>query len=106
MKLFFDMSSVLWTGLLAGKDAEGVEVQHGSRKVTVNTCAYGYENVVNSMNAAIKEFNCVPMDVVMVFEGRDSKKRRTLIDTSYKANREGDKDSRPPEAYVQFNLIV
>ena len=56
MKLFFDMSSVLWTGLLAGKDAEGVEVQHGSRKVTVNTCAYGYENVVNSMNAAIKEF--------------------------------------------------
>ncbi len=105
MKLFFDMSSVLWTGLLAGKDAEGVEVQHGSRKVTVNTCAYGYENVVNSMNAAIKEFNCVPMDVVMVFEGRDSKKRRTMIDTSYKANREGDKDSRPPEAYVQFNLL-
>ena len=105
MKLFFDMSSVLWTGLLAGKDPEGTDVQHGSRKVTVNTCAYGYENVVNSMNAAIKEFNCVPMDVVMVFEGRDSKKRRTLIDTSYKANREGDKDSRPPEAYVQFNLL-
>ncbi len=105
MKLFFDMSSVLWAGLLADKDAEGVEVQHGSRKVTVNTCAYGYENVVNSMNAAIKEFNCVPMDVVMVFEGRDSKKRRTMIDTTYKANREGDKDSRPPEAYVQFNLL-
>lgn len=105
MKLFFDMSSVLWAGLLADKDAEGVEVQHGSRKVTVNTCAYGYENVVNSMNAAIKESNCVPMDVVMVFEGRDSKKRRTMIDTTYKANREGDKDSRPPEAYVQFNLL-
>ena len=105
MKILFDMSSVLWSGMLVGKDVEGLEVDHYDRKVWVNTCAYGYENVVNSMNAALNEFGCSPVDAILVFEGHDSKKRRCMIEATYKANREGDKDSRPPEAYVEFNKL-
>ena len=105
MKILFDMSSVLWSGMLVGKDMEGLEVDHYDRKVWVNTCAYGYENVVNSMNAALNEFGCSPVDAILVFEGHDSKKRRCMIEPSYKANREGEKDSRPPEAYVEFNKL-
>lgn len=105
MNIFLDASSILWTGLFAGTDVEGLDVQHGGRKVHVNTAAFGYENVVNSINSALNEFNLTPMDLIMVFEGKDSKKRRCMIDTSYKANREGEKDSRPPEAYVEFNKL-
>lgn len=105
MRLILDMSSVLWNGLLAGKDGEGYDVQHNGRKVTVNTAAYGYENVVNSINAALADFGLSPINMVMVFEGRDSKKRRCMIEPTYKANREGEKDSRPKEAYEEFNKL-
>ena len=105
MNIFMDMSSIIWTGLFAGTDVEGIDVQHGGRKVHVNTAAFGYENVVNSINSALNEFNLTPMDLIMVFEGKDSKKRRCLVDTTYKANREGEKDSRPPEAYLEFNKL-
>jgi DNA polymerase I-like protein with 3'-5' exonuclease and polymerase domains/5'-3' exonuclease len=105
MRVAFDCSSVLWTGLLVGQDVEGQVVEHNGRKVNVNSAAYGYENVVNSINAALNEFNCVPVDMIWVIEGRDSKKRRVMISGDYKANREGEKDSRPPEAYVEFNKL-
>jgi 5'-3' exonuclease len=105
MRVAFDGSSVLWTGLLVGQDVEGQVVEHNGRKINVNSAAYGYENVVNSVNSALRESNGVPSDMIWVIEGRDSKKRRVMIEPTYKANREGEKDSRPPEAYVEFNKL-
>ena len=103
MKILFDMASVMWTALRAGKDsADGVSVQHNGREVLVNSAAYGYENAVNHMVAVIDSWRLAPKDCVLVFEGKDSKKRRCMIDPMYKNKPDRDK---PPEAYIQYNLL-
>lgn len=102
MRIFFDMASVMWTGLRAGKDVEGVEVVHNGKTMLVNSAGYGYENCVNHIVSALKRWNLTPKDMVMVFEGKDSKKRRCMILTEYKAKRD---DNKCPEMYVQYNLL-
>ena len=103
MKILFDMASVMWTALRAGKDsADGVSVQHNGREVLVNSAAYGYENAVNHMVAVIDSWKLAPKDCVLVFEGKDSKKRRCMIDPMYKNKPDRDK---PPESYIQYNLL-
>ena len=103
MKIFTDMSSLMWTGLLAGTDPEALHVTSDDGKTTtVATCAYGYENTVNSLVKALNEFNLAPKDLVMVFEGRNSTAMRKLINSSYKANRA----KRVPEAYEQFSMLA
>ena len=102
MRIFFDMASVIWTGLRAGKDVEGIEVVHNGKTMLVNSAGYGYENCVNHIVSALKRWNLTPKDMVMVFEGKDSKKRRCMILTEYKAKRD---DNKCPEMYVQYNLL-
>ena len=54
MKILFDMASVTWTALRAGKDeADGIYVNHNGKDVLVNSAAYGYENAVKT---AIEKF--------------------------------------------------
>ena len=101
MKLAVDLSSVLWNCLLAGKDPEGFEVEFEGRKVNVNTANYGYENVVNSITAAMGSVGVTPKDVILVPEGMNSKAPRLMIDPLYKSGR----DSRPPEAYLEFQTL-
>lgn len=100
-KIIIDMSSIMWTCLLVGKDVDGVPVNHNGREVWINSMMYGYENAVNSIVSCMKEHGNVPQDLILVFEGKDSKQRRCMIDPTYK----GRADSRPPEAYIQFNLL-
>lgn len=100
MRLAIDMSSFMWTSLLVGKDKEGIEVNHNGREVWVNSAEYGYENLVNMMTAAMRDADAVPMDTILVFEGKDSKRKRTMLDPLYKSG-----DSRAPEQYIQFNLL-
>ena len=101
MKLLLDMSSVMWTSLSAGTDVDGIVVVQDDKKIVVPTCAYGYENAVNMIVAALREQGLQPRDMIMVFEGKDSKSRRCMIDPTYKAGR----GKRVPEAYEQFNLL-
>jgi len=101
MKLLVDMSSVIWTSLSAGTDVDGIVVVQDDKKIVVPTCAYGYENAVNMIVAALREQGLQPRDMIMVFEGKDSKSRRCMIDPTYKAGR----GKRVPEAYEQFNLL-
>lgn len=101
MKLLIDMSSLIWSSLLAGKDPEALDVEHNGKKVQVNTCAYGYENAVNSLVKSLKDWNTTPKDLIFAVEGIDSKKRRAFIDPRYKSGR-GD---RPLEAYAEFNRL-
>ena len=50
MRMAFDMSSVLWTGLRSGKDeADGIYVDHNGKERLVNSAAFGYENAVGFM---------------------------------------------------------
>ncbi len=100
MKLAFDMSSVMWTSLLVGRDMDGSQVDHNGKQVHINTAEFGYENAVNLINAALAEYDASPIDMVMVFEGRDSKSKRCAIDPLYKSG-----DSRPPEAYLEFQKL-
>ncbi len=98
MRIAFDMSSVMWTALLQGKSVDGLEVVHEDRKVWVNDWTHGYERAINMMKAALDQFRLAPRQMILVFEGKSSKKQRLMIDASYKETR----DTRPPEAYEQF----
>lgn len=101
MRIACDMSSICWTALLVGKDVEGSEVTHNEKSVWVNSAAYGYENAINMILAAMNQKACTPKDLILVFEGMQSKKRRMNISSDYKLTR----DSRPLEAYSEFNKL-
>lgn len=87
MKLIFDLSSILWTCLLVGKDKEGKETEVDGRKVYVNSVMYGYENVVNLIVSVLKEQVCTPIDCIFAKEGLNSKSRRLMINRTYKIKR-------------------
>jgi DNA polymerase I-like protein with 3'-5' exonuclease and polymerase domains/5'-3' exonuclease len=105
-RIAFDMSSVMWTSLLVGKDEEnGREVPHPTnpdKKCWVNSQAYGYENAINMMVSPMSAYRITPINTLLVFEGMASKKPRLAIDPNYKAGR--DKD-RPKEAYDEFEKL-
>lgn len=101
MRIAYDMSSVIWTCLLAGEDKEGYSVDFEGKSVKVNSAAYGYENAVNSMLASMKMANCQPRQMILVVEGLNSKSRRLACSPDYKAKR-GD---RPQEAYAEFHKV-
>lgn len=100
-RLALDLSSLLWTCLRTGKDAEGKEVEHNGKKVWVNTAMYAYEFAVNSVVAALKELDLTPIDMIIVREGLMSKSPRIAIFPEYKAGR----DDKPNEEYEQFQNL-
>jgi 5'-3' exonuclease len=104
-RLIVDLSSVLWSCLLVGKDTEfGYEVPftlEGSdveKMVHVNSAQHGYENSVNHFVALLDKAKLVPMDMVLVVEGLHGKLLRQNILPEYKAKRD-----RPEAAYTEFN---
>ena len=103
MKIAIDMNSVLWTALLAGVDPEHIEVfdPEQNKNIKVNTAAYGYENAVNSINHSLGLLGGTPIDMLMVFEGMNSKARRLFIDRDYKSKR----GKRVPEQLFQFQEL-
>lgn len=99
-RMIVDVSSVIWSGLLAGKDAEfGKTVEFNGKQVNVNSAEYGYENAVNHTLAAMKNFDLQPSQLLFVVEGPNSKTLRRSMLPTYKE----DRDTRPPEAYEEFN---
>lgn len=100
-RVFIDLSSIVWTNLLAGSDPEHMLVMFNEKDVKVNTWQYGYENAINNLVKMLRDTGTVPSQLVFAKEGMQSKFRRCAIDSSYKASR----DSRPPEAYEQFSLL-
>lgn len=99
MKLAVDMSSLLWTCLSVGEDAEGQKIEFNGRRIQVNTAAYGYEFCVNSLLSSMAIARCQPKDIIMVFEGINSKSSRLAINAEYKVTR----SERPPELYSEFS---
>jgi DNA polymerase I-like protein with 3'-5' exonuclease and polymerase domains len=102
MRLAFDMASFCWTGLNAGEDKEnGRKILHEEKLIQVNSAIHGYERAMNSMISAMKQVGVTPSRCILVFEGMHSKRRRQMIDNTYKA----DRDSRPPEAYEEYQKL-
>jgi hypothetical protein len=98
MKILFDMASVIQTGLRKGQCDEYWEVEHEGKKVKINPAEHGYENAVGYMVECIDKFNLHPSDIIMVFEGLDSKKRRMQIMPTYKGSRE----KSHPDYYKEY----
>lgn len=100
--LAVDMSSYLKTALRAGIDAkDGRAILFNDKKFQVNSAEYGYENFTNMMCKTLRETGLTPIDVKMVFEGRNSKSRRKMFFAGYKAGRE----EHPPEYYAEFEAL-
>lgn len=99
-RLIVDVSSLMWSCLLVGKDPEfGREVEHEGKRVWVNGWQYGFENAINSLTTALGNLDLVPHQVILVHETGMTKARRLAISREYKAQR----GSRPQEAYAAFN---
>ena len=95
-----DLSSVIWTCLLASKDIEfGKKMMFEDKEVLINSAAYGYENAMNHLVGVMDHLSITPRQMIFVIEGKGSKGDRLIIHPGYKAGR-----GKPPEQYVQFNL--
>jgi DNA polymerase I-like protein with 3'-5' exonuclease and polymerase domains/5'-3' exonuclease len=102
--LLFDMSSVLWQNLLAGRDGEFgrklPDPNNPEKVVHVNSAAYGFENFVNNLVATLERLDAVPRQVVMVFDGKGAKLLRQSIYAEYKAGRD-----HHPASYEEFEKL-
>ena len=98
MKLIIDMASVIQTGLRKGSDDESYVVEHEGKEVRINTAGHAYENVVDYLTGVLDTYNLTPSDMIMVFEGMDTKKRRVMISSAYKAKR----GKSAPEYYDEY----
>lgn len=98
MRIAVDLSSLLWTCLRAGKDPEGKEVEHEGKPRWVNSAMFAYEKVINSITAALRDTGLTPTALVLVEEGMHAKRRRLMIDNTYKVSR-GTKHEAEYEQY-------
>lgn len=99
MRLLVDTPSLLWQSLLAGESKEfGCKVEFEGKSVWVNGWEHGYDCAMSHLVSVFNELNIGPAQTIFVKAGKHSKARRKAIYNGYKEGR----DSRPPEAYVEF----
>lgn len=106
-RLILDMSSFVWSALLAGRDQEnGRDIplpnRDDGKTVHVASAEFGFDNLCNVLQSKLKRFNAVPRQFVAVFEGENSKQLRTRISPTYKPS----KAERVPEMYAEFNRTL
>lgn len=99
-RALLDLSSIIWTGLLAGKDKEfGREYPDSNGKmVHVNSADYGYENVIAHVTTVMDDIHVQPHQMIFVMEGKNSKAERQGVLATYKQGRE-----KVPQQYEEFN---
>lgn len=118
-RALIDLSNVIWTALMAGKDkengerllkwgdvylphrsaeAEAYTKEHGEGKeVIINSAQYGFETAVDTILRAINDIGVQPRDCILVQEGMNSKADRTALLGTYKSGRD-----KLPQQYVEF----
>lgn len=97
----FDMSSFMWRGLLKSVDSEnGYKAVHEGKEVQINSAYHGYDNALVYMLDVLATYKESPINCILVFEGQNSKAKRLLINSGYKAG-----DSRAPEQYDEFHKL-
>lgn len=98
-RALIDLSSVLWTCLLAGKDKEfGRTYVFEDKEIFVNSADFGYENAINHLKLVMEDIGLQPHQLIFVPEGMNSKNERRSLLNTYKAGRD-----RHPAQYEQFN---
>lgn len=95
-----DLSSVIWTCLLGGKDAEHGQkvISEAGKEVLVNSAGFGFEHALNHILKFMETVGLTPHQLIFVMEGKNSKQDRQTICPTYKAGRD-----KVPEQYEQFN---
>ena len=79
-RALIDLRSVLWTGLMAGRDKEfGKKVQFNGKEVFINSAEYGYDNAIDHVMLVLDDLRIQPRDVILVDDGRNSKLMRTMM---------------------------
>lgn len=101
MKLLIDANALLNQALLRGEDKEnGRKVEFEGKSVQVNGAEYGLDGFMLKIQDAMKEFNRMPRDIILVWDGRNSKEyRRGRYLATYKAGRD-----KAPEVSEQLNI--
>lgn len=100
-RMLVDLSSILWTSLLFGKDEEfGREVEFEGKKVFINSAQHGYDNAVDYLLSVMKKFDITPISMIFAEDGVNAKSLRRTLLPGYK-----DKDKRAPESYEEFNKL-
>lgn len=98
-RAILDVSSIIWTSLLASKDVEfGRKVEFEGKEVLINSAGYGYSNAMNHILKVMEDLSLVPRQLIFVMEGKNSKQDRQTLHPGYKAGR-----GKPPEQYEAFN---
>lgn len=98
-RAIIDLRSVLWTGIMAGKDIDqGYKVEFEGKELHINSADYGYDKALDHLLLVLDDLNIQPRDVILVDEGKNAKLMRTQMFAGYKAGRE-----RAPEQYTEFN---
>lgn len=108
-RAIIDMSSVLWTCLMAGKDEEhGYQVdtgelkRDGSKKMAqVNSAGYGYANSMAHLKLMMREVGVAPHQMIFVVEGENSKAERAFMLPNYKLGRD-----KVEGQYEQFTVAL
>ena len=98
-RLIVDLRSVLWTGIMAGKDIDqGYKVEFDGKELHINSADYGYDKALDHLLLVLDDLNIQPRDIILVDEGKNAKLMRTQMFAGYKAGRE-----RAPEQQEEFN---
>lgn len=100
MRITFDMSSIMWTCLLAGTDPKAYKAELNGKSVNVNTAEYGYNNTMNSMVTTLNQNGLTPMQAILAFEGMNSKAQRLVIYKGYK-----ERNDKCAEMYHEFQQL-
>lgn len=90
MRLVIDGNSYLNSSLLKGIDHEnGFKVQtEDGKQVQVNRADYGVEGFFDKVVADIDHFGIAPRQIILVWDGRNSKMRRRALLARYKEGRD------------------
>lgn len=99
-RVIVDVSSLMWSALLGGKDVEnGRTVEVDGKAVQVNSRYHAYDNAINTLVGALRRFDATPSDTLLVVEGSMSTAQRKAIYKDYKGTRK----PRAEELQIEFN---
>ena len=100
-RILIDGNSLLNAALLGGidKDEGRVIVDDEGKKTQVNSAQYGVDKFFERIAEICTEFDAAPRDMVVTWDGANSKARRMASLPTYKQGR-----SKAPEVSEQLNI--
>lgn len=101
MRIIIDGNSYLNASLLGGKDPDNGRTVHdeAGKAHHVNGHQWGVDKFFDRIQEVCEKFSVAPIDMVLVWDGRNSKSRRQALLPQYKAGRD-----KLPEVSEELNI--